>query len=141
MKNLLNKIFNIVFSEVGVILGMSLIIFYVLSSSFNDIRERLGFETMNSVKIELEQTKQKLKLAQQENIELKKMKDISDQKCDILNKVIEDYDNSSDKIDIIIDDVINDYDVENIANVSDSVETDNNIVKIHNVYDQLFGRV
>lgn len=141
MKNLLNKIFNIVFSEVGVILGMSLIIFYVLSSSFNDIRERLGFETMNSVKIELEQTKQKLKLVQQENIELKKMKDISDQKCDILNKVIEDYDNSSDEIDIIIDDVINDYDVENIANVSDSVETDNNIVKIHNVYDQLFGRV
>lgn len=141
MKNLLNKIFNIVFSEVGVILGMSLIIFYVLSSSFNDIRERLGFETMNSVKIELEQTKQKLKLVQQENIELKKMKDISDQKCDILNKVIEDYDNSSDEIDIIIDDVINDYDVENIANESDSVETDNNIVKIHNVYDQLFGRV
>lgn len=142
---LLKKIYDAVFSESGILLVPILIIIFIVSSSFGTIMSRLGFETKENVKIELNLLKQELDIANAEIKRLNGNKVIDQGRCDLEKDMISKLELTDSVVDKLVGSIIIGTNKETTENKVTEVVTDKqnlssrNIDKIHLAYNSMFG--
>ena len=142
---LLKKIYDAVFSESGILLVPILIIIFIVSSSFGTIMTRLGFETKENVKIELNLLKQELDIANAEIKRLNGNKVIDQGRCDLEKDMISKLELTDSVVDKLVGSIIIGTTKETTENKVTEVVTDKqnlssrNIDKIHLAYNSMFG--
>lgn len=147
----MKKFKELLLSPLGVLLIPIIIILFVLFSNVDVLLDRMGFETRAHLKSELAKARYTLSILQDDLAELRvRQKKIINQ-CLIKEEIVNEYVRESEGVDDYIKDIINNNKVpqthikkddgseQPVPPKQDINLNNDNIVAIHNVYNELFG--
>lgn len=147
---------SLMMSPIGIIVGIFLFVVVIITigSLIDPTLEKLGMETRSHLKAELAKSKDTINTLKENISTLQKQKEILSKQCTIKEEVLDDYHKELNELEDFIKEVTNsnqtkkpiiDKELIKTESVSPPLTineedlTNNNIVALHNVYDNLFG--
>lgn len=133
----------------AIIVPLVLILLLLFFSNIDNVLQRFGFETKETVKAQLVEMTAKANLLESENKELQKLIKKKDQLLLAQAEIIEKVHDDNNEVDTIIDGIVSDIEKPfdekikekdpPVTTEQDKVIIDNNIVSINKAFDTLFG--
>lgn len=133
----------------AIIVPLVLILLLLFFSNIDNVLQRFGFETKETVKAQLVEMTAKANLLESENKELQKLIKKKDQLLLAQAEIIEKVHDDNNEVDTIIDGIVSDIEKPfdekikekdpPVTTEQDKVVLDNNIVSINKAFDTLFG--
>lgn len=133
----------------AIIVPLVLILLLLFFSNIDNVLQRFGFETKETVRAQLVEMTAKANLLESENKELQKLIKKKDQLLLAQAEIIEKVHDDNNEVDTIIDGIVSDIEKPfdekikekdpPVTTEQDKVVLDNNIVSINKAFDTLFG--